>query len=303
MRICSLLPSATEILYALGLGEQVVAVSHECDYPPQVRQKPRVLHTGIDQTQQSSGEITRLVRAALAQRQQLYDIDLETLAALRPDLVITQSLCPVCAIDTRQVDEALRQLPTRPQVMTLHPHTLRELFDDVARVGEATGRTAQAHQFLTQSRERVERVAALLQGIVHRPRVFCLEWMDPPMATGHWVPEMVERAGGEEVLGRAGEPSRTVTWDDVVAASPEVLLLMPCGFPIERTRQELSLLSEQPAWSRIPAVFQHQVYLVDGPAYFNRAGPRLVDGIELLAGLLHPERCDVVMPCGGIEPL
>lgn len=303
MRICSLLPSGTEILYALGLGDQVVGVSHECDYPPDALSKLKVVRTHIESARASSDEIDDAVRRSLERGESLYRVDGEALAQVRPDLIVTQELCEVCAIDEREVSEALRHLPYRPQVVSLHPHTLEELLAEIPLVGERTGRRREAEQLVASLRERIARVRERLSGIAERPRVFCLEWLKPPMASGHWVPEMVELAGGTEVLGRAGEPSRYVTGEEVAAARPEVVVLMPCGFSIERTRRELPLLTAQPWWTSLPAVRRGRVTLVDGPAYFNRSGPRLVDGIELLAGLLHPDRCGGLIPPGSIEPL
>ena len=289
MRICSLLPSATEILFALGLGEQVVGVTHECDYPLEALEKPKVIRTVIDQHDLSSEEIDRRVRVALERRESLYLVDEDALRRARPDLIVTQELCEVCAIDSAQVFEALRNLPSRPRVVSLHPHTLEEALQDIRLVGEVTGREREAARLLVSLRERIERVRTLVAG-ASQPRVFCLEWLDPPMVSGHWVPEMVGLAGGHEVLGRAGELSRYVTWDEVTAAQPEVLIVMPCGFQIERTRRELPTLAARSWWPTLPAVRDGRVYLVNGPAYFNRSGPRLVEGIELLAGLLHPEQ-------------
>ena len=303
MRICSLLPSATEILYALGLGDDIVGVSHECDYPLDALHKPKVIRTVIDQDRCSSEEIDRTVRASLERRESLYQLDAEAFARARPDLVITQELCEVCAINSDHVLDALRRLPHRPRIISLHSHTLEESLEDIRLVGEATSRPVEAQRLIRSCRERIERVKARLAGIARRPRVVCIEWLNPPMATGHWVPEMVELAGGVEVLGRAGQPSRYVTGDEVAAARPDALIFMPCGFPIERTRDELPVLTGQSWWNELSDVCREQVYLVNGPAYFNRSGPRLIDGIEILSGLLHPERCAELVPRGAAEPL
>ena len=298
MRICSLLPSATEILYALGLGDDVVGVSHECDYPPDALRKPKVIRTLIDQDTRSSEEIDQEVHRSLERRESLYQVDAEALRRLHPDLIVTQELCDVCAIDATQVSAALRALSYQPDVISLHPHTLQEMLEDIRLVGERVGHQAQAEELVASYRRRIDQVQTRLAGISRRPRVFCLEWLAPPMATGHWVPEMVELAGGIEVLGRAGQPSRYANAEEIVDARPEVLILMPCGFSIERTRRELAVVSAQPWWGRIPAVRDGQVHLVNGPAYFNRAGPRLIDGIELLASVLHPDRCAGLLPAG-----
>ena len=295
MRICSLVPGGTEILYALGLGADVVGVSHECDYPPAVRGKPVVVHSVIDQDGASSAAIDAAVRRSLETGEGLYRVDEDLLLRLRPDLIVTQSLCEVCAVNGGQVAAAVRRLPDRPEIVSLHPHTLEESLAEIRLLGERTGRLAEAERLVAAFRARLQALAGRLAG-AGCPRVFCLEWLEPPMASGHWVPEMVERAFGVEVLGRTGQPSRYVTWEEVSAAQPDVLILMPCGFPIDRTRRELALLARQAWWRTLPAVRDGRVYAVNGPAYFNRSGPRLVDGIELLAGLLHPDRCADLIP-------
>ena len=298
MRICSLLPSATEVLFALGLDDEIVGVSHECDYPPEALDKPRVIRTTLDQERMASDEIDVAVREAMAHKRSLYEVDVEALCSARPDLIVTQELCDVCAIDTAAVTAVLRALPFRPQILSLHPHTLEEVLEDLRRIGEATGRLAEAQRLLASLRDRLERVRSLVAD-AGRLRVFCVEWLAPPMASGHWVPEQVAWAGGVEVLGRAGAPSRYVSPEEILDAQPEALVLMPCGFPVERTRRELSLLTAQPWWKELAAVRAGRVHLVDGPAYFNRSGPRLVDGIELLASLLHPKRCVALSPGRG----
>ncbi len=291
MKICSLLPSATEILYALGLGEQVVGVSHECDYPPDAQAKPRIVRTLIDPDHLSSEAVDRRVHAALARHEPLYQVELEALQRSQPELIVTQALCDVCAIDASQVNRLIHSLAPAPRILPLHPHTIGDVFEDIRAVGEATGRQREAAQFIGSLRQRMERIRAAIEGTAARPQVCCVEWLKPLMACGHWVPEMVSIAGGVDVLGRAGAPSRYVTPEDIVATHPEVLILMPCGLSIERMRQELPLVTSRSWWKELPAVRTGRVYLVNGPAYFNRSGPRLIDGIELLAGLLHPERC------------
>ena len=326
MRICSLLPGGTEILFALGLEEAIVGVSHECDYPPPAARKPKIVRTDIDQDRLSSEAIDQAVQAAVQSGAILYQVNEEILRAADPDLLVTQELCRVCAIETTQVHRLLGVLPRRPEVIALHAHTIAEVLEEIRTIGAATGRARAAKEVVAALTERLERVRTLVAGRP-RPRVFCLEWLKPPMACGHWVPEQVACAGGDEVLGRTGAPSRYVTWEEITAARPDVLLLMPCGFSIERTRRELSAVTGQPQWQALPAVRNRRGYLMNGPAYFNRPGPRLVDGVELLAGLLHPERCDPstlpplaellrvvpskrsasrddgLMPCGAVEPL
>jgi iron complex transport system substrate-binding protein len=297
MRICSLLPSATEILFALGLGDEIVGVSHECGYPPEARAKPCMIRTTIDQGTCSSEAIDQAVRAALACRTSLYVVDEQALRDAQPDLIVAQELCEVCAIDSSEVVAATRALSRPPRVLSLHPHTLREALEGIRLVGEVTGRMDEADQLLASLWARLERVRERVAALP-RPRVFCLEWLNPPMASGHWVPEQAAWAGGLEVLGRAGEPSRYVSDEEIAAAQPEVVVLMPCGFSIERTRRELSVVQAQSWWRQVPAVRDGRVYLVDGPAYFNQSGPRLVDGVELLERLLHPDGRAELVPGG-----
>ncbi|MBI4341915.1 MAG: cobalamin-binding protein [Candidatus Omnitrophica bacterium] len=287
MRICSLLPSATETVYALGLGDQLAGVSHECDVPPDALRKPRVLRTTLERSHRSSADIDAAVRRTLSRGEPLFALDEEALRRAQPDLIITQELCDVCAIGAPDVIRLARALATPPRILSLHPHTLEEVLGDIRAIGEAIGCVGEAERLIARSRQRLARVRALVAG-APRPAVFCLEWLQPPMAAGHWVPEMVACAGGREILGRSAERSRYVTWEEVAAGAPEVLVVMPCGVSPECARRELALWANQPWWSRLPAVRSGRVHLVDGSAYFNRPGPRLIDGIELLAGLLHP---------------
>lgn len=300
MRICSLLPSATEMLFLLGLGDQIVAVSNECDYPPEANAKRRVVRTAIDQERATSGEIHQQVQTARQHSHSLYEIDLEALRELAPDLIITQELCDVCAISSTQVLRDVSQLPSRPRIISLHPHTLDDVLRDLAALGEAAGASEQAAAETAKLRSRIETVRTLTAGRQRR-KVACIEWLDPLMSCGHWVPEMLEYAGGQDTLAKPGDRSRVITWEEVRAADPDVLLVMPCGFSIERTQREMGLLTSQAGWSQLRAVREGEVYLVNGPAYFNRAGPRLVGGIELMAALLHPDRCASLLPSGSSD--
>ncbi len=300
MKICSLLPSATEILFALGLGEQVAGVSHECDFPPEARRKVRVVDTVIRQEELTSDAIDQAVREALQRRASLYRIDVDRLQALAPDLIVTQELCDVCAIDTATVARALGALTPQPAILSLHPHTIQEMLEDIGRVGAATGRVGEAQRVVEALRARLAHVQRLIAP-APSPRVACLEWLKPLMACGHWVPQQVEMAGGRELLGRPGEPSGYVEWEQVREADPDIVILMPCGFSIERTKQELELVRGLPGWNELRAVGRRAVYLVNGPAYFNRSGPRLVDGVECLAALLHPDLAHALMPQGAAQ--
>jgi iron complex transport system substrate-binding protein len=288
MRIVSLLPSATEILCSLGLEEAVVAVSHSCDYPAAaVTGLPRITATRVPHDG-TSWEIDNVVRGCLENHESLYTVDLELLASLAPDLVVTQGLCEVCAVGERELLRVIRQLPRGPAVLSLEPRTLSGVFDSILRVGSATGRRAAADRLVGALRRRTATVADRSKRLVSRPRVVLLEWLDPPIACGHWNPELVELAGGIELLGRAGEPSRGVTWDDVGRAQPDVLCVASCGYPVARTRAELLGLVEKPALAGLTCVAQRRVYALDGVGLFSRPGPRVVESLELLAGILDP---------------
>ncbi|MBI2093299.1 MAG: cobalamin-binding protein [Candidatus Omnitrophica bacterium] len=295
MRICSFLPSGTEILCALGAGEDIVGVSHECHYPPEVLQKPKIIRTILDPEQMSSEDIDRKVRHSLKYQESLYRVDEQMLRQLHPDLIVTQQLCEVCAVNLDHILKVIRTLKSQPQLVALHPHTIQDMFEEIQLLGEATGRQHQAMALVDTCQGRIRKIQRLIDG-ARRPRIFCLEWLNPPMASGHWVPEMVHLAGGIEVLGRAGEASRYVKGSEIIAARPEILVLMPCGFSIERTRREWSLVTHQPWWQALPAVREGRVFIADGPAYFNGAGPRLIDGIEQLANLIHPNRVEYGFP-------
>ncbi len=294
MRIASLLPSATEILFALGLGEDVAGVTHECDFPPEARKRrvvvrPRLPH-GL-----SAAEIDRRVSEFLARGESLYSVDAEALRTIEPDLILTQELCDVCAASPDDLGTALASLPRAPRVISLTPHTLPDVWRDIVAVGEATGRVAQARALVAQLEERVAAVARAVEGAT-RPRVACLEWLDPPYCGGHWVPEMVERAGGRDILGRAGQPSFRVSWDDVSAAQPEVIVLMPCGYGMEDVLKEFANTPLPAVWKELPAVRAGRVFAVDASGYFSRPGPRLAGGVEILAHALHPGRVSLAFP-------
>ncbi len=290
MRICSLLPSATEIVYALGLGDQLVAVTHECDEPPAAREKPRITRSAIDPATLTSAQIDALVTQHLHDHRGIYQIDRALLERLDPDLILTQELCDVCAVSYQEVQRAVRALYGERQILSLEPVSLDGILDAILAVGRATGTEARAVELVNGLRERIERVRARTATVGRRPRVVCLEWLDPPFVGGHWVPEMVAAAGGIDALGRAGEPSRRLSWDEVLAAAPEVAVLMPCGFGAERTVQEYKGAAIPAGWWQTPAVRAGQVWAVDANAFFSRPGPRVVDGLELLAAILHPDR-------------
>jgi iron complex transport system substrate-binding protein len=290
VRICSLLPGATEILFALGLGDDVVGVTYECDYPSEARQKPVVVRSAIDSKRLSSSEIDREVGAILAGGKQLYTLDDQALRQSAPDLIVTQGLCGVCALDYNHVLQVARALPRSPQIISLNPGSLTEVLDDILRIGAATGKHAAAEALVRSLKARIQSVGE--RDTQRRPRVVCLEWFEPIYIAGHWVPEVIGLAGGEDVLGQAGMPSFKTAWQDVVAARPDALLLMPCGFDVRRTAREATPLRSLGGWNELPAVRAGNVYALNGNAYFSRPGPRLIHGLEILAQILHPGDSD-----------
>ncbi len=287
MRIVSLLPSATEIVCELGLGDQLIGVTHECDFPKFVRGLPKVTRTLIPHDA-SSHEIDALVRERLRTERALYSLDLPTLENLRPELIVTQALCDVCAVAESEVTAAACSLPGRPRVVNLEPSSLAEVFECLQLVGDAAGATEQALKVVAKLRARVEVVESRSRSINARPRVVLLEWIDPPFCSGHWSPELVRKAGGIELLGREGEPSRTTPWHEILQADPDFMVIACCGFDIERTREDLPTLASFPGFDQLSCARSNNIYLIDGNAYFSRPGPRLVDSLELLAHILHP---------------
>jgi iron complex transport system substrate-binding protein len=303
VRIVSLLPSATEIVFALGLGDELVAVSHECDYPPAARQRPAVTRSPLHGHDLTSAEIDRRTTEELRDGGTLYHLDSGLLRTLAPDLILTQELCDVCAVAQPEVERAVRELGTAPRVLSLEPNTLGDVLQTIQVVGAATGREAQAEGLMAALQGRVGGVRAATAELAPRPRVFCMEWTDPPWVAGHWVPEMVTLAGGDDVLGTPGTPSVRVEWERVVAAAPDVIVLMPCGYDLARTIAERAVLEALPGWATLPAVRARRVYAVDGSSYFNRPGPRLIDGLELLAHLLHPRHFEAPLLANAAAPL
>ncbi|MBI4436041.1 MAG: cobalamin-binding protein [Candidatus Omnitrophica bacterium] len=288
MKIVSFLPSATEILYALNLGRAVHGVSHECDYPPQVTRKPVVMQANFPSQDLSDRQIDRRVREALQRGRELYRIDQVLLERIAPDLIVTQKLCDVCAVSTDTVQAAIRGISPRPKVLSLHPHSLEGVFEDIVSVGKLTGKTEWAKRYADSLRRRVVRVREKTRGLPRR-RVFSMEWCDPIMNAGHWIPEMVWIAGGVEGLSEKGKPSVRIPWEKVRRYNPEVLLIMPCGFSMRQSVERAKTLSRLPGWRDLLAVRMKQVYCLDGSSYYNRPGPRLVEGLEIMAKLIHPE--------------
>ncbi len=282
MRIVSLVPSATEMLFALGIGDQVVAVTHECDYPPAARELPKVtrdvLPPGL-----SAAEIDAAVKERTLRGQSIYELDTDALRALAPDLIVTQALCSVCAVAYDEVQEIAETLDSRPRVISLDPHTVGEVLGDARTLAAATDSGDAAASLVRDAAGRIDRVRLRVRGH-RRPRVIALEWLDPPFVAGHWVPQLIEYAGGEDVLGFAGERSEESSWDEAIAADPDIVLVMPCGFDAQIAHREAEMHRDQ-----LAGVGAGEVVAVDASAYFSRPGPRIVDGLELLAHIIHPE--------------
>jgi iron complex transport system substrate-binding protein len=289
MRIASLVPSATEMLFALGLGDSVVGVTHECDYPPPAAGREHLTRSVIP-VGLSAAEIDREVRERTERGAAIYELDSGRLRALEPELIVTQQVCDVCAVSFDDVRKVARTIPSDPSVLSLDPSTLGEVLADVRTLAAAADAGEAGERLLAYLAERLDRVAAAVEG-AERPRVLALEWLDPPYAGGHWVPQMIELAGGEDALGLAGEKSRTFDWAEAEAARPEVAVAMPCGYGTERAAAET-----RPHLDRLAGLGARRVVAVDASSYFSRPGPRLVDGVELLAHVLHPDRVPAPPP-------
>lgn len=298
-RIVSFLPSATEIACALGLSDSLLGITHECDYPPEIRSKPVVVRNVLPIETMSQGEIDRAVAERMRAGLSLYQIDEQLLREIAPDLILTQDLCQVCAPSGNEVTQVLQSLPKTPQILWMTPRNVEEIFDNVRDLGVATGRTDQAEELVNECKRRIEALSRRTATIESWPRVFCMEWLDPVYASGHWVPELVAMAGGVDEIGRQGGESVRVSWDDIGAWAPEVLVIMPCGFNLQQTMKQIWSVFG-PYGSRagdsyffdLPAVRNGRVYAVDANSYFARPGPRVVEGAELLAQLIHPDLFD-----------
>ena len=286
MRIVSLVPHATELLFALGLGDDVVAVTHECDFPTAARRLPQVtkdrLPAGL-----SSAEIDAAVRASTEEAGTIYELDEKLLHELEPDLIVTQALCPVCAVSVEEVRAVAEKIATCPKVVTLDPKTLGETMSDIRTLAQATGAKDAALDLVARQRQRIDTVKRAVRGVTERPRVLAIEWFDPVFVAGHWTPQLIDLAGGIDALGFPGEHSEQVDWDTVRAVQPEVVVCMPCGYDAPRAHLEATLFAHE-----LATLGARRVVAVDASATFSRPGPRLVDGLELLAHVLHPDRID-----------
>jgi len=295
-RIVSLIASSTEIVCALGLEDQLVSRSHECDYPPSVSRLP-ICTAPKFPTEGSSGEIDRRVKGLLQQALSIYRVDADLLRQLRPTHIITQTQCEVCAVSLKEVEEALREWISPgtaaeriPTLIPLAPNSLSDIWGDIQRVADAMGVSERGFSLVHRLQKRMAAVARETESISQRPRVAAIEWIDPLMAGGNWMPELIGMAGGINLFGEAGKHSPWMTWEALLQADPDVILILPCGFDIPRTRKELPTLTGRPAWPTLKAARGREVYLLDGNQYFNRPGPRLAESLEILAEIFHPDR-------------
>lgn len=287
-RIVSLIASSTEILCSLGFEAQLVGRSHECDFPESVRKLPCCTEVKF-KTDGSSYEIDERVKAILQEGLSVYKVSAEKLKALKPDLIVTQIQCEVCAVSEKDVEEAVCQiLESRPKIVSLNTNALKDLWEDIRRVATALDAPERAEKLISDLKCRIAAIAKKGRAMAHKPTVACIEWMDPLMSAGNWMPELVERAGGINLFGEAGRHSPWMTWEQLVEKNPDIILILPCGFDLPRTRQEIHLLTGRLGWEGLSAVLKNQIYLLDGNQYFNRPGPRLVESLEILAEILHP---------------
>jgi iron complex transport system substrate-binding protein len=287
LRVVSLLPSATEIVHFVGAGGSLVGVTHECDHPEGVESLPKLTGTSINHHALTSAEIDTAIGKRLTDAGSIYSLDAGLLEELEPDLILTQGLCDVCAVSLNVVAQAAAALPKEPRVLSLNPTSLNEVLEATIEVGDAVGRGEEARERVIELRTRLGRVKEAVAGL-SRPRVGCIEWLDPPFSAGHWVPEMVHLAGGEALFAEARQPSARLSWEEIFEAAPEVVVLMPCGFGTARTLREARVLPDLVGWSDLPAVTSGRVWAVDANSHFSRPAPRLVEGVEILARILHP---------------
>lgn len=289
LRICSLLPSSTEIVYTLGLGDSLVGVTHECDYPQEASTKPAVTSSIVDHSESSNAEIHRHISRAIHEGSSIYTLDQDLLAELDPELILTQELCDVCAVSYNDVQQAVRFLPNEHTILSLEPLSLADILRTISSVGELTGTLQQAADVVGALTTRIDAVKNAAKDVKGRPRVFAMEWLDPPFIGGHWVPEMIRLAGGVDGLGHEGQASTQATWDAIAAYDPDIIVLMPCGYHLHETVTAFRDTVMPREWQNLRAVREGAIYAVDGSSYYNRPGPRIIDGLEILGEILHPE--------------
>ena len=290
MRIVSFLPSATETLYELGAGNQIVGVTHECKYPPQARKKPQVIRSSFDPGQMTARDIDNNVVELMRTGKDIYIVDENTLKRVSPDLIVAQGLCEVCSPFTKEINRAVSLLGDRPpDVLVLDPHDLDDILVSIMDVAEKIGKVREGRKLVASLQKRIDMVRSMTMKLKRRPKVLCVEWIDPLFTAGHWVPQMVEYAGGVNCLSSAGEPSRRMDIDEAIQLNPDIIVLMPCGFDIEQTLKELPVLASNEKWKSLQAVKNGNVYAVNAGAYFSKPGPRTITGLEIIAKILHPE--------------
>lgn len=300
MRIVSLLPSATEIIYALGLGDQLVGVSHECDFPPEAKTKPVITAAEINSSQPSR-QIDASVKEQVHKGVGIYHINQDVLKQAKPDVVFTQELCEVCAVSFSEVKQAVRILNTDTKIVSLEPRTLGDILNNIKTVGDITSRQPEAAKLVVELQQRIDKVKAITKDVDFRPTTLCLDWMDPPYAAGHWIPEMAEIAGGVDSFGVKGQASVEINWERVVEVDPERIIVMPCGFDIQRAMKEIGLLKSVKGWNQISAVRNSRAYIADGNSYFSRPGPRVVTGLEILAEVIQSDYFIDVAPANSYQ--
>jgi iron complex transport system substrate-binding protein len=302
LRIISFLPAATEMAYALGLGKELVGVTHECDFPLLARTKPIVVRNTLALEKMTMKEIDLAVSECIGSGRSLYQVDEGLLEKLAPTHILTQALCQVCAPSGNEITRALNALPSKPEIVWFTPHCLKDIFDNLRQLGQLTGHLAKAEDLIASADHRLQKTGELVRN-EPRLRVLCLEWTDPYYCCGHWLPEMVDIAGGADALGQKGADSVRISWSEIASWSPEVLIVSPCGFGTEKAVELTKRLLGQPGWSDLPAVRHQRVFAVDANAYFARPGPRVVEGVELLAHLIHPEICSWDGPTNSFSPV
>lgn len=289
MRICSFLPSATEILYELGLGNSVVGVTHECDFPSDASTKTIVVRSSFDASRLSSEEINKMIVHLVREGKDIYVIDDDALRKANPDLIVAQGLCEVCSPYTKELDRAMQILENKPKVIVLDPHNLDEILVNIEQIAKTVGIEKKGEEIVQVLRRRIDNVRSVAKNATHKPKVLCIEWLDPIFTSGHWVPQMVELTGAINGVSKRGEPSRRMEWKEALEFDPDIIVLMPCGFDVERTMKELCRIEKQEEWKKLDAVKNRMVYATDASSYFSRPGPRTVTGLEILAKIIHPD--------------
>ena len=302
MKLVSFLPSATEILYELGVGDQVMAVTHECNYPVEAKTKPRVIHSSFDPQKMSSQEIDKKVVELVTSGKDIYILDEQVLKKANPDLIVAQGICEVCSPYTKEIDKAVTLLGGKPEVLVLDPKNLDDILENIITVGNKVGRQEKAKDFVLKLEKRISHIKDISK--VSRPKVLCIEWLDPLFSAGHWVPQMVEIAGGINGISATGDKSRRMQIDEIVTFDPDIIILMPCGFDVNRTILEYEKLLENKQWKKIKAVKRGDVYAVNANEYFSKPGPRTVTGLEILAKIIHPDTLrDLQVPKQSIQKI